>query len=166
MVEINVKAYTYDELAEFEYSDAIEEADYDIECLVCEVYDYNMKLLKEKHLSKNSQKVEALRKKCEEANKGIKERFESLKEEFDRTGKLSSHSLVELLHEVVTKEVYGDDLNAEVETFNYDEVKQNLMFRHPWREVASKFCERSGIYFTANGSAIFSGKNDYKIILE
>lgn len=160
MVELTIKAYSYDEL----YPNERENADYDIENLVCEVYDYNVKLLKEKHIGKSAKAITDLKDRCAMLSTSIAEQLANL-----NTGTVTSRRVSELLHNVVEKEIAEEtleEIQTKINSFDEKGTYQMLHDKFLWEEVASKYCERNGIYFTGNGNALFNGKYDYKIILE
>lgn len=165
MVKVIVDGYSYGELDPNEK----ENADYDLECLVEEVYSYNVDLQKDKFLGNIEQRKANLEKEREEAGKAIAGYFQVMKVDMEQKGMVSSSTIVKLLHSVVERELIDEsleDIKNTTKSFNREEVYKNLRDRFPWEKVASMYCERNGIYFTGNGYALFNGKFDYKINLE
>ena len=165
MVELTVKAYTYDELGDCEKDNA----DYELDFYVSEVYNYNLNLIKKERLGNKTEVKEELEKKKLEIDKVIGGYCQVIEVDMETTGTVNSSTVAKLLAVTMDRErvvASIEELDKDINSNRVEVIMHELETKFPFNKVASLFSKFNGIYFTYRGYPLFDGKVDTEIPLK
>lgn len=160
MVELIVKGYNYKELD----GNARENANYEIECFVDEVYSYNRNLYRQEELLQCEKEEKELCNAYSRVSMQIKECLSNLTP--TTIGSSVVHKLCELVAE--KEKLVGEMTKVSEKLNDIKALKRDysLSTRYSFEYVAYAFCDENEIYFTVEGYPLFNGNHNTEIKLE
>lgn len=165
MVEVIVKACTYDELGACEK----DIANYELDFYVSEVYNYNLNLIKKERLGNKTEVKEELAKKKLEIDLKISEYCCTIQLEMKNNMTVNSSTVAKLLAVTMDRErvvASIEELDKDINSNRAEVIMHELETKFPFNKVASLFSKFNGIYFTYQGYPLFDGKIDTEIPLK